>query len=192
MAAAPNNQYGNGQNADSLLAKILRIDIDNGDPYAIPPSNPWANGGGVPEAFVWGLRNPWRVSFDGNDIYIGDVGQALWEEIDVITTADAGTNFGWSIMEGTHCFRADTCDETGLTLPVYDYSHSEGCSVTGGYVYRGAAIPALDGAYLFADYCSGVVSSFRYADGAATRRHVAGGSDRRYRPDPVLRRRRGG
>ncbi len=166
-----NNQYGNGQNPDSLLAKILRIDIDNGDPYAIPPGNPWANGGGAAEAFVWGLRNPWRVSFDGNDIYIADVGQAQWEEIDVITTADAGTNFGWSIMEGLHCFRANSCDETGLTLPIHEYSHNVGCSITGGYVYRGAAIPALDGAYFFADYCRGFVSSFRVVDGVMTDYH---------------------
>jgi glucose/arabinose dehydrogenase len=166
-----NNQYGNGQNPDSPLAKILRVDIDSGDPYAIPPTNPWANGGGIPEAFVWGLRNPWRASFDGDMLYIGDVGQALWEEVDVITTADAGTNFGWSIMEGNHCFRADTCDQTGLTLPVHEYSHNVGCSITGGYVYRGAAIPALDGAYFFADYCIGFVSSFRYVDGTMTDYH---------------------
>ncbi len=166
-----NNQYGNGQNPNSLLAKILRLDIDHGDPYAIPPENPWANGGGVPEAFVWGLRNPWRVSFDGDNLYIGDVGQGRWEEVDVITTADAGANFGWSIMEGMHCFEADNCDETGLTLPVHEYSHGVGCSITGGYVYRGAAIPALDGAYFFADYCIGFVSSFRVVDGAMTDYH---------------------
>ncbi len=163
-----NDAFGTGQNPDSLLAKLLRLDIDNGDPYAIPPGNPWADGGGVPEAFVWGLRNPWRVAFDGDDIYIADVGQALWEEITVITTADAGANLGWSIMEGAHCFQASECDETGLVLPTYEYSHSTGCSVTGGYVYRGAAIPELDGHYFFADYCAGFVSSFRYVDGEAT------------------------
>lgn len=166
-----NDQFGNGQNPNSLLAKILRIDVDNGDPYAIPPGNPWANGGGVPEAFVWGLRNPWRASFDRDTLYIGDVGQGQWEEVDVVTIADAGANFGWSIMEGAHCFQARSCDETGLTLPVHEYSHNVGCSITGGYVYRGAAIPALDGHYFFADYCQGFVSSFRVEGGVMTDYH---------------------
>jgi hypothetical protein len=161
--------FGTGQNPDSLLAKMLRIDIDNGDPYAIPPGNPWANGGGVPEAFLWGLRNPWRASFDGNDMFIGDVGQGAWEEIDVIDiTAEAGANLGWSVMEGTHCFGANNCDTDGLILPVYEYSHEIGCSVAGGYVYRGSAIPALNGHYVFGDYCAGFVLSFRLQNGQAT------------------------
>jgi glucose/arabinose dehydrogenase len=162
--------FNTGQNPDSLLAKILRIDIDNGDPYAIPRGNPWADGGGVPEAFLWGLRNPWRASFDGNDLYIGDVGQGDIEEIDVVNvTTGAGTNFGWSVMEGTECFRGRTCNADGaLTLPVHEYTHRSGCSVAGGYVYRGSAIPSLVGHYFFGDYCSGFVHSFRYADGQAT------------------------
>ena len=162
--------FSTGQNPDSLLAKILRIDIDNGDPYAIPRGNPWANGGGVPEAFVWGLRNPWRASFDGNNLYIGDVGQGDIEEIDVVNIdTGAGTNLGWSVMEGTECFRGRTCNADGtLTLPVHEYTHRSGCSVAGGYVYRGSAIPGLAGHYLFGDYCSGFVHSFRYTDGQAT------------------------
>lgn len=162
-----NDTYGNGQNPESLLAKILRINIDAAAPYAIPRSNPWAGGGGVAEAFVWGVRNPWRVAFDGNDIYIADVGQGEWEEVTVITTADAGANLGWPIMEGAHCVDAG-CATSGLTQPIYEYAHSEGCSITGGYVYRGNAIPALAGHYFFGDYCSGFVRSFRYANGAAT------------------------
>lgn len=164
-----NDVFENGQNPNTLLGAILRIDIDNGDPYAIPPENPWADGnGGAPEIFAWGLRNPWRVSFDGEDIYIADVGQGQWEEITVITTADAGANLGWNIMEGNHCFQANQCDQTGLVLPVHEYSHAAGCSVTGGYVYRGAAIPAVQGHYFFGDYCAGFVSSFRVVDGQAT------------------------
>ena len=165
---AANDAFGNGQNRDSLLAKILRIDIDNGDPYAIPPTNPWADGGGVPEAFVWGLRNPWRAAFDGEDLYIADVGQGAWEEVSVITIADAGANLGWSTMEGAHCFQPRPCDEAGLVLPIHEYSHSTGCSITGGYVYRGSAIPALDGHYFFSDYCNGFVRSFRYVKGSVS------------------------
>ena len=157
--------YGNGQNQDSLLAKILRIDIDKGDPYAIPPGNPWAVLSGAAETIFWGLRNPWRASFDGTNLFIADVGQGQWEEVTVVSTTDAGANLGWPIMEGTQCYQANQCDQTGLTLPVHEYSHAAGCSITGGYVYRGAAIPALVGHYFFADYCSGFVSSFRYLDG---------------------------
>ena len=164
---ASNDSFGNGQNPNSLLAKILRLDIDNGDPYAIPACNPWVGGGGAPEAFAYGLRNPWRAAFDGEDLYIADVGQNQWEEISVITTADAGANLGWSIMEGNNCFQANSCEAAGLVVPAYQYSHGEGCSVTGGYVYRGAAIPELIGQYVFADYCTGFVRSFRYSDGAA-------------------------
>lgn len=165
---AANDRFGNGQNPDSLLAKILRIDVDNGDPYGIPSTNPWADGGGVPEAFIWGLRNPWRASFDENNLYIGDVGQGRWEEISVVSIADAGANLGWSIMEGAHCFDANECDQSGLVLPAHEYSHDEGCSVTGGYVYRGDAIPELRGQYLFADYCTSFLRAFTYENGEAT------------------------
>lgn len=157
------------QNPDELLGKILRVDVNGATTYAIPPENPFANGGGAPEIFALGARNPWRISFDGNDIYIADVGQNAWEEINVITTADAGANLGWNIVEGPECYGADTCDQSGFVAPVHAYSHAEtgGCSVTGGYVYRGAAIPEIVGQYFFADFCNSMVQSFAYADGAA-------------------------
>ena len=125
------------------------------------------------ELWNWGLRNPWRFSFDRStgDLYIGDVGQNEREEIDVSTAASGGgrgLNYGWSIMEGTHCYGAGSCDMTGLTLPVLDYTHGDGCSVSGGYVYRGSAIPDLAGTYFYADYCSGWVRSFRYTGGQVT------------------------
>lgn len=163
-----NDRFGAGQNPDTLLGKILRIDIDRGDPYAIPQGNPWAEGGGVPEAFVFGLRNPWRAAFDVHDLIIADVGQNEWEEISVVSIADAGANLGWPIMEGAHCFRASSCAQDGLVLPMYEYSHAEGCSVTGGFVYRGAAIPEIRGHYFFSDYCTGFLRSFRHVDGEAT------------------------
>jgi len=124
---------------------------------------------------VWsyGLRNPWRFSFDRGtgDLYIADVGQNQVEEIDVSTSADGGgrgVNYGWSIMEGSRCFRGSECDRTGLTPPVLEYTHQEGCSVTGGYVYRGSAIPELQGHYFYADFCEGWVRSFRYSAGTVT------------------------
>lgn len=155
-----------GQNPNELLGKILRLDVDGAAPYAIPPSNPFANGGGRPEIFALGTRNPWRMSFDGDDIYIADVGQSAIEEIDVITTADAGANLGWSTMEGDSCFRENNCPTEGLVLPIHQYNHDEGgCSITGGYVYRGKALPALDGHYFFADLCDGKLRSLRYDEG---------------------------
>lgn len=162
------DRFGNGQNPDTLLGAILRIDVDGGQPYAIPPENPFAGGGGAPEIFALGLRNPWRAAFDGNDLYIADVGQNAWEEVSVITTGDAGANLGWNVMEGLECYRAETCNQEGLVLPVHVYSHDLGCSITGGYVYRGSAIPDLAGTYFFGDYCSGGVYSFRYEGGAAS------------------------
>jgi glucose/arabinose dehydrogenase len=142
---------GNGQNPDVMLGKILRIDVETG----------------APEIFAIGVRNPWRPSFDGTDFYIADVGQNTSEEISVITTADMGANLGWNIMEGAECFQADNCNKDGLVQPVLTYSHADtgGCSITGGYVYRGAAIPEITGYYFFADFCSGRVESFRYSDG---------------------------
>ena len=138
---------GNGQNPDSLLGKILRLDAD---------------AGGAPEVFVSGVRNPWRNAFDGDNFYIADVGQGAWEEINVVALDDVGANLGWNVMEGFDCFRSTDCDQSGLTRPVDTYTHAVGCSVTGGYVYRGSAIPAIEGLYFFADYCSGVLSSFRF------------------------------
>jgi glucose/arabinose dehydrogenase len=160
--------YRNGQNRNSLLGKLLRIDVDGAPAYAIPATNPFARGGGAPEIYAWGLRNPWRIDFDGDRLIIADVGQDAWEEVSVISiAAAAGANFGWPIMEGRHCFRAARCDQGGLVLPVYEYSHANGaCSITGGYVYRGVDVPALAGHYVFGDYCAGFVRSFRNDGGS--------------------------
>ena len=157
--------FANGQNKNTLFAKILRIDVNGAEPYAIPPSNPFTGGGGAPEVWVYGVRNPWRIAFDGDNVYVADVGQHAWEEISVITTNSGGANLGWNLMEGAHCFRSSSCNQEGTTLPVVEYGHPDGCSITGGYVYRGLAIPELDGHYFYGDYCTGFVRSFRYADG---------------------------
>ncbi len=151
---------GNGQNTDSLLGKILRLDIEvdsGGRSYSIPADNPFAGGGGRGEIWEYGLRNPWRMSFDraNGDLWLGDVGQNVFEEVDVARAGIGGLNFGWNLMEGSHCYNATRCQRTGLTLPVTDYGRDLGCTVIGGSVYRGAAYPFLVGTYLFADYCSG-------------------------------------
>lgn len=161
---------GNGQDTNALLAKILRIDVSGGEGYAIPAGNPFAQGGGAPEVFAYGVRNPWRNAFDGNLLYIADVGQNAWEEISVIdVTADAGANLGWRTMEGRECYPAGSmCVQGGMVMPVHVYGHDVGCSITGGIVYRGAALPALEGRYFFADYCSGVIEGLRYENGEAT------------------------
>ena len=162
------DRRGNAQNPDQLLGKILRIDVDATTPYAIPPANPFAITGGAPEIFALGLRNPWRAAFDGEQLYIGDVGQGDWEEVNVLSTTDAGANLGWNRVEGNACFRQANCDTTGLTPPVHVYDHTLGCSVTGGYVYRGTAMPALQGRYFFSDFCTGSLMSFRLKNGVAT------------------------
>ena len=157
---------GNGQNLGTWLGKILRIEVDpeqvpDGQPYGIPEDNPFIDTDGAkPEIWAYGVRNPWRFSFDREtgDFWLGDVGGSQLEEVDHVPNADAGgQDFGWNIMEGTSCYRGDGCDEAGLTLPVLEYTHDFGCSITGGYVYRGEAMPDLVGTYLFADYCSGLL-----------------------------------
>src|SRR5512134_2014715 len=144
------------QNLQEWLGKILRIDVDHGRPYAIPPDNPYASGGGRPEIFALGIRNPWRFSFDRETglLWLADVGQYKWEEIDLVV---AGGNYGWRIMEGSHCYNPEEgCSPEGLMFPIAEYGHEQGrCSITGGYVYRGNAVPSLRGMYLFGDYCSG-------------------------------------
>lgn len=157
-AGDPGNR---AQNPEELLGKILRLDVDRPGttrPYGIPPDNPFARGGGRPEVFALGLRNPWRFSFDRRtgELWVGDVGQNRWEEIDVIRP---GGNYGWRIMEGRHCFQPPVgCPTQGLVPPVAEYRLAEGrCSVIGGYVYRGRRMPDLVGTYLFGDYCSGEV-----------------------------------
>ena len=163
--------------ATTLLGAILRIDVSGASPaqpYAIPPDNPFAGQGpGVrEEIWAYGLRNPWRFSFDRltGDLWAGDVGQNAYEEIDLIRP---GLNYGWNIMEGAHCYRSSGqgCDQSGLELPVIEYAQSEGgCSVTGGYVYRGARVAALQGAYVYGDFCSGKVWALRY-DGSRVTEH---------------------
>lgn len=151
-----------GRRLDTLLAKILRIDVDGGTPdgapYGIPADNPFVDeAGAMPEIWHTGLRNPWRFRFDRDtgDLWIGDVGQGAWEEINLAPAGEGGLDFGWNLMEGTHCYGASDCDPAGLTLPVAEYGHDEGCSVTGGTVYRGETQPDLVGWYVLSDYCSG-------------------------------------
>jgi glucose/arabinose dehydrogenase len=151
---------GNGQNLQTLLGKILRIDVDHGDNYAIPPDNPFVKDGGLPEIWAYGLRNPWRFSFDRltGDLFIADVGQDAWEEVDVVHAGTpGGMNFGWSYYEGNHLYKNQPPANAGFTFPVAEYSHAEGCSVTGGYVLHGKVLPAWEGIYLYGDYCSGTV-----------------------------------
>jgi glucose/arabinose dehydrogenase len=160
---------GNGQNTATLLGKLLRIDVSS-MPYTVPATNPFVGQAGVrPEIWAVGLRNPWRFSFDRltGALYIADVGQSAREEIDVEAAGAGGRNYGWSTMEGMICYVAG-CSTAGLTLPVHDYTHSDGCSVTGGYVYRGTRVPALAGLYLYSDYCSGWVRSFAWLNGTAS------------------------
>lgn len=165
---------GNGQNPSTLLGKILRLDptSNTGDACTNNVTNPFASGGGLPEVWSLGLRNPWRFSFDRltGALYIGDVGQDRREEVDVVLGANAGRglNFGWNIMEGFLCFNPPSgCNTSGLTLPILDYTHDNGaCSVTGGYVYRGTLIPSVAGTYFYADFCAGFVRSFQLQNGA--------------------------
>lgn len=146
----------NSQNTSNLFGAMLRIDVDSDSPYAIPPGNPFSSGGGSPEIYAWGLRNPWRWSFDraNGNLWLGDVGQNTWEEIDLV---GIGQNFGWNMYEGNSC-SSGPCNSLGMTMPIVEYEHiSDNCSVTGGYVYRGNALPGLVGVYLYGDYCTGNV-----------------------------------
>jgi glucose/arabinose dehydrogenase len=167
---------GRGQSLTELLGGILRITPGEAGGYTIPADNPFAGRTDVrPEIWSYGLRNPWRIAFDplNGDLYVGDVGQGRWEEVNVSTAADgagAGVNYGWNIMEGPDCYEATSCDLDGLELPVLSYDHGQGCSITGGYVYRGTVIPALQGHYFYADYCDGWVRSFRLENGEAVDR----------------------
>jgi glucose/arabinose dehydrogenase len=152
----------NAQNLASRLGKMLRIDVDSGATYTVPSSNPFrAQPGAQPEIWAYGLRNPWRFSFDRDtgDLWIADVGQGLWEEVDLQpVTSIGGENYGWRRMEGSHCFNpATNCGEPGMVLPVIEYPHSPECSITGGYRYRGTRSPALRGRYIYGDLCSGKI-----------------------------------
>ena len=156
----------NGQSPATLLGKILRIDVESGSaPYVVPPGNPFVGVAGYrPEIWALGLRNPWRFSFDRltGDLYIGDVGQGAVEEVNVQPAGNAGgQNYGWNIMEGAGCYNSASCATAGLTLPVATYDHSQGCSVTGGAVYRGTAFPGLQGIYFYGDFCTGRIWGLR-------------------------------
>ena len=182
-----NDKFGNGQRDDTLLGSLLRIRVGPGlEPYGAADAQAFA----APEIWAIGLRNPWRFSFDGDQLWIGDVGQGDVEEINSVSSDDVGLNFGWPVYEGTACFDGP-CDDTGTVdgdlavPPIHEYGHDEGCSVTGGYVYRGAAIPQLDGHYFFSDWCSGFIRSIGpdgvihdWTDGTGTVAQVASfGSD---------------
>jgi glucose/arabinose dehydrogenase len=171
------------QDKGKLHGTILRIDVDHGDPYSVPENNPFTHDpGAFGEIWFLGLRNPYRFSIDRktNLLYIGDTGEKLLEEIDVIPSTQGGANFGWNIMEGTNCFTKDrrhmddsrytpapSCDRTGLILPALEYSHKEGCAVIGGFVYRGNELRSIQGHYFYGDYCFGWIRSFRFQDGLA-------------------------
>jgi len=166
----PNN---NGQNSSTLLGKILRLDPNSNTGAACTNivANPFASGGGAPEVWSFGLRNPWRFSFDRQTgaLYIGDVGERQREEVDVAVVPDAGRglNFGWNLMEGFLCFNPPSgCNTSGLTLPILDYTHDNGaCSITGGYVYRGQLNPSVNGTYFYGDFCAGFVRSVQAVNG---------------------------
>jgi glucose/arabinose dehydrogenase len=163
--------HGHGQNRATLLGKMLRLDVDRGDPYAVPRDNPFAGRAGMRgEIWAYGLRNPWRFCFDPPTglLYIADVGQNLWEEIDVAGAARGGLDYGWNVMEGDHCYRSRDCDRGGRVPPAVEYHHDDGCSVTGGFVYRGRRMPDLVGHYFYADYCRGWIRSFKYEGGRVT------------------------
>ena len=154
---------GNGQNQASLLGTIVRLDVDSRAPYAVPPDNPFIGIEDIaPELWAYGLRNPWRFTFDAGFIYIADVGQYEREEINVVSMADAGSNFGWSIREGDRCFEADSCDTEGLVDPALALPHQRLCAIVGGPVYRGDEIPELRGQYFYGDYCVGWVRSLLF------------------------------
>jgi glucose/arabinose dehydrogenase len=162
--------HNHGQDLTTLLGSLLRIDVDGALPYTVPATNPFVGHATArPEIWAYGLRNPWRFSFDrvAHDLYIADVGQGTREEVSVQpASSTGGENYGWRIMEGTTCFGSGFCSTAGLVLPVVDYENGdEGCAVTGGSVYRGSALPAFAGTYFYADYCAAWIRSFRYSNG---------------------------
>src|SRR5215210_1651790 len=162
---------GYAQDFNAYLGGMIRIDVDHGDPYLVPPDNPFVGQANKkPELWAKGLRNPWRYAFDAPTglLYIADVGQGLHEEVDAVPTTQGGLNYGWSTMEGFSCYEATTCNQTGLQLPIIDFGHTGGaCSITGGYVYRGSAIPGLRGHYFYSDWCASWLRSFRHENGTA-------------------------
>jgi glucose/arabinose dehydrogenase len=173
IASGDNGEFSiNPQDPTTLKGAILRIDVDSASPYTTPSDNPWADGSGAPETWAIGLRNPWRFAIDPveNLMYIGDVGQSTWEEVNVVPLSPVGYNFGWPELEGTMCWSPPSdCQTAGMEMPVVQVNHADGghCSMTAGYVYRGAAIPELTGHFFFSDWCTGFIRSFRYENGAA-------------------------
>lgn len=176
IAAPAGDPYQNAQNPGTLLGSLLRIDVDGGDPYGIPPDNPFIDDPDArAEIWAYGLRNPWRFGFDRQNelLFVADVGQSIWEEVNVAPLGEvgAGLNYGWPIMEGNTCFNAESCDPSDLVLPVLQYPHAEGgnpvpnCAILGGPVYRGGLSPSLRGHYFYSDYCRGWLRSFRYVGG---------------------------
>ena len=168
---------GHGQNRNTLLGALLRIDIDRGDPYTIPANNPYVGQTGARgEIWAIGLRNPWRFSFDTESglLFVADVGQNRLEEVNVVQASRPGVNYGWNIMEGSSCYNAATCLRDGLHLPAFEYDHSGGaCSVTGGFVYRGKLnSPAIAGHYFYSDFCAAGLRSFRVVNGSAVDYHT--------------------
>ncbi|TFG64574.1 MAG: glucose dehydrogenase [Gemmatimonadales bacterium] len=166
-AGDPQNK---AQNRSARLGSILRVDVDAGSPFAIPPDNPFVGHDTfLPEIWLWGVRNPWRIAFDRStgDLYVADVGQNRWEEITVVRPGDGGANLGWNVVEAEECFGEALCDLTEFLAPHVFYGHDEGCSVTGGHVYRGK-IDEWRGVYFYSDYCDGWLRSFRFANGSAT------------------------
>jgi len=157
---AADDPRGHGQNKETLLGSIIRIDVNNSDTYEIPADNPFVGKPGKDEIYAYGLRNPWRWSFDKKtgELWLADVGQNEWEEINIIKL---GGNYGWNSLEANHCFVESNCDKSGFISPIFEYSHNEGRSVTGGYVYRGTEMPNLNGHYFYADYVSGNIWSLR-------------------------------
>ncbi len=172
----------NGQDRTTLLGSIIRIDVDNpseGRMYGIPGDNPFAGNdeGYREEIYAYGLRNPWRFSWDAEtgQMWTGDVGQNAYEEIDIV---ESGANYGWDIMEGNHCFEPKTdCDREGLVLPIIEYPRSDGVSVTGGFVYRGSDVPALQGKYIYADYASGKIWALTFEENEAVDNELLSNSD---------------
>ena len=156
---AANDIFRNGQNSNTLLGAMLRLDVSSDNGYTIPPDNPFVAGGGAAEIWAFGLRNPWRYSFDRatDELWIADVGQNHWEEVHKAASHVAGLNYGWPILEGNHCFEQANCSRDGLLSPVTEYNHDFGCSITGGNVYRGNDFPQLQGGYFFSDFCSGLI-----------------------------------
>ncbi|HWC19986.1 MAG TPA: PQQ-dependent sugar dehydrogenase [Terriglobales bacterium] len=163
--------FAHGQSTQTLLGKLMRIDVDGtpsaGLQYRIPPDNPFVGGGGLPEIYAYGFRNPWRFSFDRTGrLFLADVGESQFEEVDLV---QRGGNYGWNIMEASHCFSPATgCNMTGLILPIAEYSHQEGNAIIGGYLYRGNAIASLQGTYVFGDLGSGKIWGLQQQSGANT------------------------